>query len=578
MQSAGELSDSQNRNSNNGISRNMSSKGNQAYVTGKKQYSKDCTVRIEGIQTQNVKNITVIESIEEVTGLNTVLAVVQNDALSYDVTLDSKEDAVKLLNGIEINRCDYNCSLIFSDTTVVSFMKLPSFIEDDEIRDKLRQKGILIKSPIYRRAIPGTQVADGTRFVKCKFPPGFVALPWTMGFEIGTTMKYYRVVHNNQTKVCSLCLSPDHIQRDCPHYVCDGCGNHGHSVRKCRAKKCDGCKNLPLKCVCEAVDVNGNSNGGNKDEVHVGANDFFDKDDRQGFGRPPKKDTNNQGHENDCPYCGHLVCICECTSCGNAECTCPCGKCEKFPCQCSNVCYHCNNDPCVCPCPDCKHAPCECVCEKCKQTVCNCINSDENEDTEVAFKNDETVENINEPMNEQNELCKNDVSLNVVIENHNTENVDSRKRKIVISDENCNDDNVEAVCQTEMNDVISLCEVNDTGRDEHIDNKKVRREASPSGEKMDTGGEDSDTCGDYASGCDEVTAGVENVDSSVCDGDESSDGGGFVKNNEIEVISKNTKALTAKQLRRVRKKARRNERVKSKLDGKHDAGKKASDT
>ncbi|VDI02608.1 Hypothetical predicted protein [Mytilus galloprovincialis] len=73
---------------------------------------------------------------------------------------------------------------------------------------------------------------------------------------------------------------------------------------------------------------------------------------------------------------------------------------------------------------------------------------------------------------------------------------------------------------------------------------------------MDTGGEDSDTCGDYASGCDEVTAGVENV----CDGDESSDGGGFVKNNEIEVISKNTKALTAKQLRRVRKKARRNER------------------
>ncbi|CAG2195596.1 unnamed protein product [Mytilus edulis] len=236
-------------------------------------------------------------------------------------------------------------------------------------------------------------------------------------------------------------------------------------------------------CVCEAVDVNGNSNGGNKDEVHVGANDFFDKDDRQ----------------------------------------------------------------------DCKHAPCECVCEKCKQTVCNCINSDEKEDTEVAFKNDETVENINEPMNEQNELCKNDVSLNVVIENHNTENVDSRKRKIVISDENCNDDNVEAVCQTEMNDVISLCEVNDTGRDEHIDNKKVRREASPSGEKMDTGGEDSDTCGDYASGCDEVTAGVDNVDSSVCDEDESSDGGGFVKNNEVEMVSRNRKALTAKQLRRVRK-------------------------
>ncbi|CAC5420779.1 unnamed protein product [Mytilus coruscus] len=95
--------------------------------------------------------------------------------------------------------------------------------------------------------------------------------------------------------------------------------------------------------------------------------------------------------------------------------------------------------------------------------------------TLVKTKTHETVDNIYEPMNEQNEMCKNDVSVDVVIENRNNENVDSRKRKIVISDENCNDDNVEVVCQTEMNDVISSCEVNDTGRDEHIDNKKKRR-------------------------------------------------------------------------------------------------------
>jgi hypothetical protein len=56
------------------------------------------------------------------------------------------------------------------------------------------------------KAIPGTQVADGTRFVKCVFPSGFVALPWTIGYKQGTTTKYYRVVHNNQTKVCSLCM------------------------------------------------------------------------------------------------------------------------------------------------------------------------------------------------------------------------------------------------------------------------------------------------------------------------------------------------------------------------------------
>jgi hypothetical protein len=49
-----------------------------------------------------------------------------------DVTLDSKENAVKLLHGIEINDVEYNVSLIFSDTTVVSFMKLPSYIEDED--------------------------------------------------------------------------------------------------------------------------------------------------------------------------------------------------------------------------------------------------------------------------------------------------------------------------------------------------------------------------------------------------------------------------------------------------------------
>ena len=223
-------------------------KAKQTYVLGRKNYSKECTIRIEGIQTNHVKAITVIESVEKITGLNTVLAVVENDAVSYDVTLNTKDDATKLIQGVEIENTDYNCSLLFSDTTVVSFMKLPSFIKDEEIIERLISKGIKIVSPVYRRAIPGTQVADGTRYMKCIFPPGFVALPWTMPFTVGSVTKYYRVVHNNQTKVCSLCLMPDHIQRDCPHYQCNGCGQQGHSMRKCKAEKCEMCPQLPRIC------------------------------------------------------------------------------------------------------------------------------------------------------------------------------------------------------------------------------------------------------------------------------------------------------------------------------------------
>jgi hypothetical protein len=50
-------------------------------------------------------------------------------------------------------------------------MYIPAFIEDDEIIDKLNEKGIRVVSPVYRRVIPGTQVADGTRFMRCVFPP-----------------------------------------------------------------------------------------------------------------------------------------------------------------------------------------------------------------------------------------------------------------------------------------------------------------------------------------------------------------------------------------------------------------------
>ena len=61
--------------------------------------------------------------------VHTTLVIVNNDGGKCDVTFDSKENAVKLLHGAEINVVEYNLSLIFSDKTVISFMKLSSYIE-----------------------------------------------------------------------------------------------------------------------------------------------------------------------------------------------------------------------------------------------------------------------------------------------------------------------------------------------------------------------------------------------------------------------------------------------------------------
>lgn len=92
--------------------RNVNNLHKQSYVTNRNSYSRDCTIRIEGLQIKNGEAITVIEETEAITGLNTVLAVVDNtDSGTCDVTLDSKENAVKLLHGIEINDVEYNVSL-----------------------------------------------------------------------------------------------------------------------------------------------------------------------------------------------------------------------------------------------------------------------------------------------------------------------------------------------------------------------------------------------------------------------------------------------------------------------------------
>jgi hypothetical protein len=121
----------------NRIRRIVNNLHKQSYVTNRNSYTRDSTIRIEGLQIKKGEAIKVIEETEAITGLNTVLAVVDNvDSGTCDVTLDSKENAVKLLHGIEINDVEYNVSLIFSDTTVVSFMKLPSYIEDEEIISK----------------------------------------------------------------------------------------------------------------------------------------------------------------------------------------------------------------------------------------------------------------------------------------------------------------------------------------------------------------------------------------------------------------------------------------------------------
>lgn len=217
-------------------------------------FGKECTVIIDVKDVKKIKASSIIRSVEELTGDLSVYAVVPKGANLYEVTLPNKEVACNILGGIDIDNVHYDCTLLYSDTIIVSIIHLPAYISDEEIGMKLREYGVELLAPIQRRYYPGTQVADGTRYVKCKFPQQVKSLPYSMRFQTVNGQEYFRVLHDNQVKVCSRCLDPGHVMKDCPDFVCYKCGEQGHVAKNCTRQRCDDCGNFPLMCSCKICD------------------------------------------------------------------------------------------------------------------------------------------------------------------------------------------------------------------------------------------------------------------------------------------------------------------------------------
>ncbi|CAC5415427.1 unnamed protein product [Mytilus coruscus] len=66
----------------------------------------------------------------------------------------------------------------------------------------------------------------------------------------GKETAYYRVIHNDQVKVCSGCYSAEHLYRDCPEFKCFKCGQQGHISKNCSENKCKNCLRTKNDCDC----------------------------------------------------------------------------------------------------------------------------------------------------------------------------------------------------------------------------------------------------------------------------------------------------------------------------------------
>ena len=217
----------------------------------------------------------------------------------YEMSMSHPRGKDRLMEGFKIGDNRIHARELTNDELVVSFLNLPFYIGDAEILEKLKGWGVSAASPIKRRMWPGTNVADGTRFMKVKFNNQVQSLPYSTKFETALGMEYFRVIHDKQVRVCRMCIQPGHIMRECPEFQCHRCGIQGHFARECSQgnKRCELCKNLIKDCSCnkseeeedksEVEESGGGSESGSSEERDT--EDMESVDERVEEGRVSKK-------------------------------------------------------------------------------------------------------------------------------------------------------------------------------------------------------------------------------------------------------------------------------------------------
>lgn len=117
---------------------------------------------------------------------------------NYEITMRDDTGKTKLMDGLKIRNIIMAREKGIGEM-VVSFINLPTYIEDETILEKLRDWGVKPASRIRRRMWPGTEIADGTRFLKVKFTETVKSLPYSKFKTVGGS-EHFWVIHYRQVK------------------------------------------------------------------------------------------------------------------------------------------------------------------------------------------------------------------------------------------------------------------------------------------------------------------------------------------------------------------------------------------
>ncbi len=228
--------------------RNMREKDGEVDQKGR-NYEKKLTVLVEIEGEDRITMMELLKKVREDCGV--VIGCRYKTPKEYELTMEEDKGKEKLLDGLRIKKSRVMAKEVDCMEMVVSFLGLPTYIQDEEILRKLSDWGVKAASRVKRRMWPGTDIADGTRFLKVKFNEEVKSLPYSTKFETLGGTEHFRVIHDRQVKVCRLCIQPGHIVRDCPSFRCFKCDKQGHYARECKEENCKLCNMRPGLCVCE---------------------------------------------------------------------------------------------------------------------------------------------------------------------------------------------------------------------------------------------------------------------------------------------------------------------------------------